>query len=36
MEEKIFLHYFFENIFKYLPLAMSIIKILSLMEETGP
>ena len=35
-EEKIFLHHFFENIFKYLPSATSIVKILSLMEQIGP
>ena len=36
MEEKIFLHYVFENMLKYLALAMIIMKNVSLLDQTGP
>ena len=36
MGEKIFMHYFFKNMFKYLSLATPIVKNLSLLDETGP
>ena len=35
MEEKILLHYVFENMLKYLALAMIIMKNVSLLDQTG-